>query len=88
MKRFRYPRPAASEITPRPVFEARRRLLQASGRSASSGSSFRTPFAAGSTLSEVKFFVVTNVIANDAAASAGNVNIAEVLGGGAISSGA
>jgi sulfoxide reductase catalytic subunit YedY len=29
MKRFRYPRPPASQITPRPVFEARRRLLQA-----------------------------------------------------------
>ncbi|GAB4359464.1 MAG: protein-methionine-sulfoxide reductase catalytic subunit MsrP [Immundisolibacter sp.] len=29
MKRFRYPQPAASQITPRPVFEARRRLLQA-----------------------------------------------------------
>lgn len=40
------------------------------------------------TISEVKTFIVTNVIANDAAASAGAVNIAEYLGGGAVSSGA
>lgn len=40
------------------------------------------------TLSKVSDFVVTNVIANDAAASAGNVNIAEigVSSAGAISS--
>ena len=40
------------------------------------------------TISEVKSFIVTNVISNDAAASAGAVNIAEYLGGGAVSSGA
>ena len=46
-----------------------------------------TPFAAGSTLSEAKQFVVTNVIANDAAAAAGVVNVAEVfLATGLISS--
>jgi hypothetical protein len=46
-----------------------------------------TPFAAGSTISEAKQFVVTNVIANDAAASAGNVNVAEVfLSSGLLSS--
>jgi len=38
-----------------------------------------TPFAAGNTITEAKQFVVTNVIANDAAASAGAVNIAEVF---------
>jgi len=37
------------------------------------------PFAAGSTLTNALQFVVTNVIANDAAASAGNVNIAQVF---------
>lgn len=42
------------------------------------------------TLSEVMMFAVTNVISNDAAASAGAVNVAEILGAttGAISSGA
>ena len=41
------------------------------------------------TLNAVKAFVVTNVISNDAAASAGNVNVAEILisSAGAISSG-
>ena len=39
------------------------------------------------TVSEVKEFIVTNVIDNDAAASAGAVDVAEYLGGGAISSG-
>ena len=38
-----------------------------------------TPFAAASVVNEVRKFVVTNVIANDAAASAGNVDIAEVF---------
>ena len=38
-----------------------------------------TPFAAASTLTNALQFVVTNVIANDAAASAGNVNIAQVF---------
>jgi len=38
-----------------------------------------TPFAAGSTIIEAKQFVVTNVISNDAAASAGRVNVAEVF---------
>jgi hypothetical protein len=38
-----------------------------------------TPFAAGSTITEAKQFVVTNVIANNAAAGAGRVNIAEVF---------
>lgn len=38
------------------------------------------------TISEVKDFIVTNVIANDAAASAGNVNIAEIGGTGTVSS--
>ncbi len=47
-----------------------------------------TPFGSGNTLTESKRFVVTNVIANDAAASAGNVNIAEIAGTGGISSGA
>lgn len=48
-----------------------------------------TPFAAASTISEAKQFVVTNVISNDAAASAGNVNIAEVfVSTGLLSSGA
>lgn len=48
-----------------------------------------TPFAAASTISLVKDFVVTNVIARDAAASAGRVNIAEigVSSAGALSSG-
>ena len=41
------------------------------------------------TLNAVKAFVVTNVISNDAAASAGAVNVAEILvsSAGAISSG-
>lgn len=38
-----------------------------------------TPFAAGNTISEAKQFVVTNVIDNAAASSAGNVDIAEVF---------
>lgn len=38
------------------------------------------------TLSEFKMFAVTNVIANDAAASAGAVNIAELQTTGSISS--
>lgn len=38
-----------------------------------------TPFAAGSTITEAKQFVVTNVIANDDGPSAGAVNIAEVF---------
>ena len=38
-----------------------------------------TPFAAASTLTNALQFVVTNVIAKDAAASAGNVNIAQVF---------
>ncbi len=38
-----------------------------------------TPFAAASTLSEVLSFAVTNVISNDAASSAGNVDIAEIF---------
>ncbi len=38
-----------------------------------------TPFAAASTLIEAKQFVVTNVISNDAAVAAGNVNVAEVF---------
>jgi len=48
-----------------------------------------TPFEAASTISQVKAFMVTNVIANDAAASAGAVNIAEILisTAGALSSG-
>jgi len=48
-----------------------------------------TPFAAASTISQFKAFKVTNVIANDAAASAGAVNLAEVLisSSGALSSG-
>ena len=37
------------------------------------------PFAAASTLTNALQFIVTNVIANDAAAGAGNVNIAEVF---------
>lgn len=40
------------------------------------------------TLSEYKLFGVTNVISNTAAASAGNVNIAELGGTGTVSSGA
>jgi len=39
------------------------------------------------TISEAKSFVVTNVIANDAAASAGNVNIAEIWITSGVSSG-
>lgn len=41
------------------------------------------------TISEVMAFAVTNIIADDAAASAGNVNLAEILGAttGALSSG-
>lgn len=41
------------------------------------------------TLSQVKHFIVTNVISNDAAGSAGNVNVAEfgISSAGAISSG-
>lgn len=38
-----------------------------------------TPFAAASVVQEVRHFIVTNVIANDAAASAGNVDVAEVF---------
>jgi hypothetical protein len=38
-----------------------------------------TPFAAGSTLTNALQLVVTNVISNDAAASAGNVNCAQVF---------
>lgn len=38
-----------------------------------------TPFAAGSALTNALQLVVTNVIANDAAASAGNVNCAQVF---------
>lgn len=38
-----------------------------------------TPFAAGSTITEGQQFVVTNVIANDAAAAAGAVDIAQVF---------
>lgn len=38
-----------------------------------------TPFAAGSTLTNALQIVVTNVISNDAAASAGNVNTAQVF---------
>ena len=47
------------------------------------------PYAAGNTLSATKAFQVTNVIADDAAASAGAVNIAEILisTSGALSSG-
>lgn len=46
-----------------------------------------TPFAAASTLVASMSFAVTNVIANDAAAAAGNVNIAEVFTtSGAVSS--
>jgi hypothetical protein len=47
------------------------------------------PFAAGSTISAAKEFVVTNVISNDAAAAAGQVNIAQVfIATGLLSSGA
>ena len=35
------------------------------------------PYAAGNTISAAKQFIITNVIADDAAASAGNVNMAE-----------
>ncbi len=38
-----------------------------------------TPFATASVVQEVRKYVVTNVIANDAAASAGAVDIAEVF---------
>ena len=38
------------------------------------------------TITEFKRFIVTNVISNDAAASAGAVNIAEIAGTGAVSS--
>lgn len=38
-----------------------------------------TPFVAGSTITEAKQFVVTNVVSSDAAASAGRVNVAEVF---------
>ena len=38
-----------------------------------------TPFAAASVLTNALQFIVTNVIANGAAASAGNVNLAEVF---------
>ncbi|MCR4282379.1 MAG: hypothetical protein NUV72_05065 [Bauldia sp.] len=37
------------------------------------------PFAADSTLTNALQLIVTNVIANDAAASAGNVNMAQVF---------
>ena len=37
------------------------------------------PFAATATLTNALQFVVTNVISNDAAASAGNVNLAQVF---------
>ena len=48
-----------------------------------------TPFASGNTITEAKHFVVTNVISNTAAASAGNVNVAEVfISTGLLSSGA
>ena len=45
---------------------------------------------AASTVDHVRMFSVTNVIANDAAVAAGNVNVAETLSsvGGAISSNA
>jgi len=45
-----------------------------------------TPYASGSTLSEAKDFIVSNVIANDAASSAGAVNLAERQPTGSISS--
>ena len=38
-----------------------------------------TPFAAGNVVQAGMQFVVTNVIANDAASSAGNVDIAQVF---------
>ena len=38
-----------------------------------------TPFDAGSALTNALQLVVTNVIGNDAAASAGNVNLAQVF---------
>jgi hypothetical protein len=38
-----------------------------------------TPFAAGSTLTNALQLVITNVISNTAAASAGNVNAAQVF---------
>ena len=46
-----------------------------------------TPFSSGATITEAKVFVVTNVIDNDAASSAGNVNLAEIWIGSSISSG-
>ncbi len=47
------------------------------------------PYASGNTVSAAKMFIVTNVIDNDAASSAGAVNMAEILisTDGAISSG-
>ncbi len=47
------------------------------------------PYASGNTVSAAKMFIVTNVISNDAAGSAGNVDMAEILisTAGAISSG-
>ncbi len=46
------------------------------------------PFASTATLTNALQFVVTNVIANDAAASAGNVNVAQIyLGTSLFSSG-
>lgn len=48
-----------------------------------------TPFSSGATLQRALQFVVTNVVSVDAAASAGNVNIAQVfIGSGVPSSGA
>ena len=38
-----------------------------------------TPFAAASVVNAAKMFIVTNVIANDAVANAGDVDIAEVF---------
>ena len=38
-----------------------------------------TPFAAGSNVTNALQMIVTNVIANDAAAAAGNVDIAQVF---------
>jgi hypothetical protein len=38
-----------------------------------------TPFASGSTLTNALQLIVTNVISNDAAAAAGNVNTAQVF---------
>ena len=48
-----------------------------------------TQFAYGNTMTEAKHFVVTNVISNTEAASAGEVNVAEVfIATGLLSSGA